>query len=178
MRLSPGGAVDSGQKLNSKGLGNMIGNAVISAAGAGGGGGCTGTFSNIPEKLFVIKRDKDRPYKRLDKKYQMIANSFLAKYEENSQRDYANFNKMVKMVMQVTNEIDIIKGVVENMQYEVDQNTVAARDKTADTQKTVSELLDAFKGRIKNTESECIGNHKTLVKVQKMVYELQGKTEK
>ena len=78
----------------------------------------------------------------------------------------------------MTNEIDVIKGVVENMQYEVDTVTSATKDKTEDTKKTVNELLDTFKNRIKNTENETVNNHKKYITTHKMVLDLQGKTEK
>jgi len=53
----------------------------------------------MPDKLFVIQKEKMRPYKRLDHKFQTLFDNAIRKQQEHRKLELVNFAKTTRMVI-------------------------------------------------------------------------------
>lgn len=68
------------------------------------------------------------------------------------------------MLMQVTNEVELVKKVIEAISYDVDKNTELNRNRKQEAEKMMQEHIGGMKLDIKNIQESHNVDHKQLVK--------------
>lgn len=67
----------------------------------------------MPDKLFIIRTEKMRPYKRLDHKFQTLFDKAILKQQAHRELELMNFAKTTRMVIQLSNEVQVVKDVID-----------------------------------------------------------------
>ena len=68
---------------------------------------------DFPDKLFLIKSDKKKPYVRIENKMKKVFDKFMAEYTVFKDLNFKNFEKTTKMVLAMGQEMSIVKNVFE-----------------------------------------------------------------
>jgi hypothetical protein len=77
----------------------------------------------FPSQVAMFHIDKLRPYQRLDRKYQTLLLKYRTELEKFKEQDVNNFSKTTKMVMELGNELTLVKSVIEAIQSEFDEDS-------------------------------------------------------
>ena len=77
----------------------------------------------VSDKMFLIRREQERPYVRLDRKYKQLFNKAFKEYNSFKTSELKNFQKTTKMIVQMLSDIKITKKLLVTMQNELDDKT-------------------------------------------------------
>jgi len=67
----------------------------------------------FPDKLFLIKSDKKKPYVRLEEKMAKCFDKFMMEYKDFKKLNYKNFEKTTKMLYAMGQEFSLVKTVFD-----------------------------------------------------------------
>ena len=67
----------------------------------------------FPDKLFLIKSDKKKPYIRLEEKMSKCFDKFMMEYKEFKKLNYKNFEKTTKMLYAMGQDFSLVKTVFD-----------------------------------------------------------------
>ena len=146
----------------------------------GGGGDVvqSGSSIQVPEKIFVCQVEKMRPYHRMDQKYHKMFAKALDDIEKFKNQELKNFSKTTRMVIQLSNELKVVKDVLDNTQTEFDEYSRVQRQ-TQITQQAEWDVAN-IRSQSKQTllQNMIDQNREQTRVIQKLVYDNQGKIEK
>ena len=74
----------------------------------------------FPDKLYLIKSDKKKPYVRLEEKMAKCFNKFMGEYREFKKLNYKNFEKTTKMLYAMGQEFSLVKTVFDQFQVDAE----------------------------------------------------------
>ena len=74
----------------------------------------------FPDKLYVIKSDKKKPYVRLEEKIAKCFDKFMNEYRDFKKLNYKNFEKTTKMLYAMGQEFSLVKTVFDQFQVDAE----------------------------------------------------------
>ena len=101
----------------------------------------------FPSQVAMFHIDKLRPYQRLDRKYHARLLKYQAELEALKEHDVNSFAKTTKMVMELGNELTLVKSVIAAIQSEFDEDSKVNHTKLSKFEKD-KDQLGSFKEEI------------------------------
>ena len=81
-------------------------------------------------------------YKKLDEKYANIFSKAVRQIETTRNSDLENFKKTAKMVISINDELSIMKQILENLQFDIDDGNKNNKKIVSDTMTFINEIID------------------------------------
>ena len=112
--------------------------------------------------MFVFARENLRPYKRIERRFDMLFEAAYKDFRRFKQYEVSNFSKTTEMCMQLSQDIEIVKhvvGTVESMFGEFEQSSLGS---TSDLLGKTDELIlksDKYGKQISRLEKELVKNN-------------------
>ena len=132
----------------------------------------------FPSQVAMFHIDKLRPYQRLDRKYHALLLKYRTELEKFKEHDVNNFAKTTKMVMELGNELTLVKSVIEAIQSEFDEDSKVNHTKFEKEKDQFGAFKEDIAKEQQTIQSSLSSLEGFLQKCQTMIYENQGRVEK
>lgn len=128
--------------------------------------------------MYLIKNEREQPYKRVDAKYRKLFNESFKEYTRFKATQLKNFQKTTKMIVQVLEDFAVTKKVIMNLQNEFDKKHEMDKTMMFELHEDLEKDKQKFNRQLKQLETDAIANEQSIIKCQKMVYDNQIQAEK
>lgn len=112
----------------------------------------------MSDKMFLIRREQERPYVRLDRKYKQLFNKAFKEYNSFKNSELKNFQKTTKMIVQMLSDIKITKKLLVNMQNEFDDKTQLDKVIRDDAAQDIEQFRAKLEKQLRKIENDIFQN--------------------
>lgn len=113
-------------------------------------GGHGGRLQKMPDKIFIVKTEQMRPYQRLDRKYGELFDTAVGQFVDFKATQLENLSKAAQMTLQLTSELRLVKGVVQEQQIALEESDTRLRAGLAEQDERLVDAIKAAEARAKH----------------------------